>query len=95
MFSRDLQKSIVWRACLDRSMMKYIRFRDAGFVIFEQNQRHSDILRKFPGDEAVSAGNCASVLEDPEIHTFGESITIGRSAKEEDQELIRRVITSV
>lgn len=70
--------------------MKYIRFRDAGFVVFEQHQQHSDVAKKFPSDEVLSAGQVNLTCEPDQIGCYGDSVTLKTSAKDGDTDTLYR-----
>ena len=72
--------------------MKYIRFKYAGFVIFDNNQIHKDIADKFPDDTVLSAGNIALACDEIDISLYGDSITLNAAPKREDVHSLYRKI---
>jgi hypothetical protein len=64
--------------------MKYIRFKIAGFVVFEDHNIHADMARKFPRDEVISAGSVAIYCEEHQVGAFGDSVSLGKSSREDD-----------
>lgn len=74
--------------------MKYIRLDYAGFVIFEESQKHSDIAKLYPNDTVLSAGFVRGVLEDGQIDCSGESTSLNKKADEEDSDDLKRKISS-
>ena len=70
-------------------MMKYIRFKDQGLVIFEERLRHAEVAAKFAPDEPISAGSVAGDdLNEPRC--LGESVTLKLRSNSEDTALLRR-----
>ena len=74
-------------------MMKYIQFEYAGYVIFEQAQKHSDIAKKFQMDNVLSAGFVSGVIEEDQISCHGESQSLRKSAKPNDCKYIYRKLS--
>lgn len=72
--------------------MKYINFRYAGFVVFEQSQTHKDMAERFPNDEVISAGFVNGTCDYDQISTHGESVTLKMSSRKSDGESIGRRI---
>jgi len=73
--------------------MKYIRFELAGFVVFEEGQKHSDIVKKFPNDKVISAGFVNLMIDKDQVQCHGESQSLNsRPDKEDDMWLWRRLI---
>lgn len=75
------------------SYMKYIRFQDIGFVLFERSQQHAAVVKMFGRvlQDVVSAGQV--VIMDGEVRCFGESMTLNCSSKkDEDSRLLSRVM---
>jgi hypothetical protein len=64
--------------------MKYIRFEYAGFVIFEEDQKHSDIALKFPNDTILSAGFVKIAFEEDQIGVYGESASLSKACNPDD-----------
>ena len=74
-------------------MMKYIRLEHAGFVIFEQSQKHADVAQKFPNDTVISAGFVSGTMEEDQIWAEGQSQSLHKSAKDEDSSWLWRRIS--
>ena len=72
-------------------MLKYIRFKNFGFVIFEKTQKHSDVV-KLIDDEILSGGFVGVPLEEDveRLACFGEAQSIHKSVQEGDSLAIRR-----
>lgn len=75
--------------------MKFIRFKNRGFVIFEGDQSHAEFA-KMIGDEVVSAGFVRSTLglEAGHIVCTGESNSLQRSAGGGDSAALTRRLDS-
>ena len=71
-------------------MMKYMQLEYAGYIIFDQSQKHSDMAKKFPNDKVKSAGFVSGVIEPNQINCHGESNSLRISSKEIDSEMIGR-----
>ena len=69
-------------------MMKYIRLENAGYIIFDQGQKHDDIARMFPTDNVLSAGFIG--LQEDSVRCFGESQSLNKKSDPEDKTYIRR-----
>lgn len=72
------------------SQMKYINFKYAGFVIFEQSQNHSDIAEKFPMDEVESAGFVSMSLDEDQVGCHGDSMTLKTKPAPSDASMLYR-----
>lgn len=72
--------------------MKYIKFKRAGYVIFEDTQDHDLMAIKFPCDEVISAGFIKSYADNEgnPLNTFGESATLNIKSQGMDAEHIYR-----
>ena len=70
--------------------MKYIKFKTAGIILFEKHIEHSAMAQKFPTDEVLSAGFVSGVIEPNQIDCYGESVTLKKSAKDEDSDTLYR-----
>ena len=70
--------------------MKYIRFKYAGFVVFEETQTHKSIAKRFPTDEIESAGFVSGTFDKEYLGCHGESTTLNVSSKPNDSEWLYR-----
>ncbi len=67
-------------------MMKYIRFKTRGFVLFSGDQSHEEMARAVD-DAALSAGLVLWVNRGPTC--CGESLTLALPADDKDTERLR------
>jgi hypothetical protein len=76
--------------------MKYIRFQNRGFVLFEEAQSHAEIA-KMLGDEVVSAGYVRAVdfVADGQVVCSGESDSLKCSAQKGDTPALRQRLSPV
>ena len=76
--------------------MKYINFKYAGYVIFEETQNHKDIAKRFPTDEVISAGTIKLYPngEENPLGTFGESTSLLKKSEVADADWILRRLTN-
>ena len=65
--------------------MKYIKFKNLGFVLFSEAQQHKDIA-KLIGDEIESAGfaKASEFIDGGKIQCFGESLSLRASCQKTD-----------
>lgn len=72
-------------------MMKYVRLDYAGLVIFDKSQKHSDVANKFPNDRVISAGFINMDVTSAHVNCYGESQTLHKSSREqEDADMFNR-----
>ncbi len=71
--------------------MKYVRFKNRGFVLFETEQSHAEFA-KMIGDEVVSAGFVRTLewVDKGQPVCSGESHSLKVSASDADTEALRR-----
>ena len=74
------------------AQMKYIRFLDAGFVVFQEHITHAKMKQKFPNDEVLSAGFVSLKCEAgyDYLGCSGESVSLKTSSKDRDSEDLER-----
>jgi hypothetical protein len=74
--------------------LKYIIFDDNSFVIFDENQKHSEACNRL---DIQSAGFCSIDMLDNDIIVtcWGESISLGKKMGSLDASVIRYQITGV
>jgi hypothetical protein len=76
--------------------LKYVVTDQRHFAIFDTGQNHNEVARGLEGKPA-GAGFCTimakadSVLAN--VHCFGESISLGISSRDEDEEIINKKIS--
>ena len=71
--------------------MKYIRLEYAGYIIFDQSQKHSDVAKKYPTDKVISAGFLNLMIEDKDkIQCYGESTSLNKSVEKIDEDMLFR-----
>lgn len=77
-------------------MLKYIRFKNRGFVTFESPQSHEEFA-KMVGDEIVSAGVIQSPrgLEDGHLKCGGESMSLRVGAGSSDTKALLRLLNAL
>ena len=73
--------------------MKYINLEKAGFVIFEESQKHSNIAKKFPKDTVLSAGFVIFTDIESHLKVYGESISLGKKCDPDDESSLCDKIT--
>ena len=66
--------------------MKYIRLDYAGFILFNEALKHSDMVKKFPHDKVISAGFVYGTFEEGDFACQGNSMSLGISAHKDDTE---------
>jgi hypothetical protein len=71
------------------SRMKYIRFKDAGIVIFENQIEHSSMGGMFPNDTPISAG-FFNVQDADEVSLYGKSVSLDLATNESDLPRLKR-----
>lgn len=76
---------------LTKTKMKYIRFKNRGFVLFEGVQSHAEFA-KMIGDEVESAGfaHATDWCDNGQIGCSGESHTLKAHCHADDTETLRR-----
>jgi len=72
--------------------MKYIQFRDAGFVMFEDTMKHVDMANNFKSDKIISAGFVRTSIDISKIYCNGESNSLKESANISDAESLHRIL---
>lgn len=68
--------------------MKYIKFKNRGFVIFEDTQIHEDIADKLIEDEVLSAG-FVKEDDDGNLECYGKSISLNIRSNKNDSAQLR------
>ncbi len=76
--------------------MKYIHFKLRGFVLFEETQDHAQMAAMI-GDEVESAGfaRACEWCDGGQVVCTGQSMTLKKSAHEDDTERLRRRLALV
>ncbi len=71
--------------------MKYIRFKNRGFVVFEETQSHAEFAKALD-DEVISAGfvHATDWCDDGKLCCSGASNTLQKHVDPSDDEGIRR-----
>jgi hypothetical protein len=76
--------------------MKYIRTEILGIVTFSDSQSHDVIAKRLmsENDEMLSAGfvRRCEYIDDGQITCGGRSMTLGIGSREEDTDILRRMI---
>ena len=70
--------------------MKYINLEYAGYIIFDKTQKHSDMAKKFPNDNVLSAGFIEVAAEEDCIACYGESTSLKKESKPDDSKYLER-----
>lgn len=73
------------------SKMKYIRFKDAGIIIFSEYMAHTDMASRFREDMPISAG-FFNVTDADDVHCYGESIGLGLKSDPKDVLVLQRYL---
>jgi hypothetical protein len=71
-------------------MMKYIHLELAGYILFEQGQKHSTMAKRFPTDTVISAGFVEGAIDKDQITCCGESSSLNKSSKPQDSDYVYR-----
>ena len=72
--------------------MKYIRFRDAGIVLFAKRFDHDVFAARFENDKPISAGFVIYNYPDKTMVCYGESMTLGLKSCEDDSIGLNRML---
>jgi hypothetical protein len=73
--------------------MKYIKFKNIGFVVFEETQSHAGVARSLC-DEVESAGyvRAAEWCDKGRVCCSGASITLNKQSSPTDTHLLRATL---
>ena len=74
-------------------MRKYIRFEEIGIFTFDKKLQHSDVAKRFSEFKPISAGFTMYDRVSDKVVCFGDSMTLGIEAKEDDTEILYQQLT--